>query len=115
MENTDSVGMSETLQQQYVVVKQQTTQSHVMQYGDQSFVQLPIGAFLANQRQAIEAARFSGHRTPKSTDVRSRDIPMHSVRTTRCPACLALAFPGLAQLLRLHSSRCHTFWRITTS
>lgn len=47
MENTDSSDTTtETLQQQYEAVKQLTTKSHVMTYGDASFMNLPAATFL---------------------------------------------------------------------
>ena len=49
MENSDSADLhTETLQKQYEIVRQRTNESHVMQYGDVSFTNLPVEQFLAN-------------------------------------------------------------------
>ena len=49
MENSDSADLhTETLEKQYKIVKALTNQSHVMQYGDTSFTNLPVEQFLAN-------------------------------------------------------------------
>jgi len=78
MENTDSVGTSQSLQTQYNSVKAATKMSHVMQYGDKSFVSDPISNFLGDKFVATPATG------PKPTEaeleagrVDSRDIPMH--------------------------------------
>ena len=49
MENSESADLNtETLEQQYEIVKQETNGSHVQQYGDKSFTSLPLEQFLAN-------------------------------------------------------------------
>ena len=49
MENTDEADLhTETLQQQYEIVKAETSSNTVMQYGDTRFKHLPIEQFLAN-------------------------------------------------------------------
>ncbi|GFR75405.1 legumain [Elysia marginata] len=49
MENSDSADLhTETLEKQYEIVKKETNQSHVQQYGDTSFTSLPVEQFLAN-------------------------------------------------------------------
>jgi legumain len=54
MENSDPPGaMKETLQEQYLVVLNETTMSHVMQYGDLSFVGESIGTFMSQQNQSV--------------------------------------------------------------
>jgi legumain len=79
MENTDSAGLNETLQTQFNVVKQLTTQSHVMQYGDISWTSQQIGAFLGDKKsiplpkQKVEVDPIAAR-----SAVESRDIPMHS-------------------------------------
>lgn len=57
MEDTDATDTAkETLQQQYQIVKDKTTKSHVMQYGDLSFLSEPVSNFIGNQRKAVQAA-----------------------------------------------------------
>ncbi|KAK3738415.1 hypothetical protein RRG08_037052 [Elysia crispata] len=51
MENTDTVDThTETLQQQYEIVKIKTDESHVKQYGDLSFTNMPVDKFVGNQK-----------------------------------------------------------------
>jgi len=97
---------NETLEEQYQVVKQQTTLSHVMQYGDLRFTNATIGQFfgdtqalakrsVAHQeavlRRSATAATTTTTTSPSAAEaekalqqhikersaVRSRDIPMH--------------------------------------
>jgi legumain len=49
MENADSVGPAETLEAQFELVRNITTESHVMQYGDLSFTSDPIGNFMGDK------------------------------------------------------------------
>ena len=71
MENTDVVDLhTETLQQQYEIVKKQTNESHVMQYGDISFTKLPVEQFLAN-----------GKTYPSHTNQRRSNVPKGEVPT----------------------------------
>jgi len=61
MENSDAVSMSgETLAKQYAVVKQETTKSHVMQYGDMKFGSDPIGDFQSTLDTSMTEAMISG-------------------------------------------------------
>lgn len=47
MEDSDSADLAtETLQQQFEIVRNLTTKSHVMQYGTTSFADEPVGNFL---------------------------------------------------------------------
>jgi len=86
--------MNETLQAQYLKVQQETTASHVMQYGDLSFTAENIGQFfgdtqpqpshanVAEQREALShhaqrAADSHQQHLKEVSAVRSRDIPMH--------------------------------------
>jgi len=62
MQDSDRSGaMSETLEQQYLVVQAETTLSHVMQYGDLSFTSSDIGNFLANWQLQTEGAEPLEH------------------------------------------------------
>ena len=79
MENADAVGKTETLEAQYTLVKKLTNLSHVMQYGNQSYTSDPIGNFLGDttkQDNKIETASVP-QETRSSSNVRSRDIPLH--------------------------------------
>jgi len=60
MENADSVGMSETLEDQYTAVKAATTESHVMQYGDQTYTTDPIGDFMGQPNSTLSTSRRHG-------------------------------------------------------
>jgi legumain len=85
MENTDAQkAMSESLENQFEVVKNETTQSHVCEFGDQSFVADPIGDFLGDKSSAfssvISMMRSSVPDAVKPTShVDSRDAKLHSL------------------------------------
>jgi legumain len=74
MENADKVGKTETLADQFTIVKAATSKSHVMQYGTLSFTSDPIGDYMGDvsNNGTIES-------TPRkpSVNVDSRDIPLH--------------------------------------
>jgi legumain len=81
MEDTDKMGPKESLADQFVTVKKLTTQSHCQQYGDVSWLNLPIGAF---QGQIDTEVSTPVVETPVDVaasaargDVMARDIPMH--------------------------------------
>jgi legumain len=78
MENTDSAGMKETLQQQFTIVKQLTTQSHVMQYGDLTWTNLTIGQFQGQPKIQPIIRTLQADAANSKSNVESRDIPMHS-------------------------------------
>lgn len=75
MEDTDTADTTtETLQQQYVRVKQLTSQSNVMQYGTLSFTNEPVGNFVGNKKTtAVKDAEKS--ESAKSL-VNSRDVTL---------------------------------------
>lgn len=75
MENADKVGKDETLEDQYTIVKKLTDKSHVMQYGNQSYTSDPIGNFLGDTQKVAPVPQDIEARS--SSNVRSRDIPMH--------------------------------------
>jgi legumain len=88
MEDSDAADMStETLEQQFTKVKQETDKSHVMQYGSTSFDTEPIGDF-QTEAQAMKLLREFGINRPikvmgtdkksaaESSTVDSRDIPL---------------------------------------
>jgi legumain len=76
MENADSLGPTETLQAQYVAVKQLTTMSHVMQYGDLTWTSEPIGNYLGVNASKTFVPKVTKS-TGSSSNVKSADIPMH--------------------------------------
>jgi len=78
MENTDSAGLKETLAQQFTIVKQLTTQSHVMQYGDVTWTNMTIGQFQGQPKSRPILPNIAQSEAAKSSVVDSRDIPMHS-------------------------------------
>jgi hypothetical protein len=85
MEDADKqspLGMKETLQEQFVVVKQLTTMSHVMQYGDTTWTSMSIGQFQGERSLMPGMARRPEGASvgPSSMGVvESRDIKMHSL------------------------------------
>jgi len=86
MEDADKqtpLGMKETLQEQFVVVKQLTTMSHVMQYGDVTWTNMTIGQFEGEPKPStglIGQVRREAAVAPNAAGVvNSRDIAMHSL------------------------------------
>jgi len=78
MENVDSVGYQETLQDQFTIVQKLTTMSHVMQYGDLSWTSMTTGDFLGNTtRRFGRAIKAAEPEVNPAGIVDSRDIPMH--------------------------------------
>jgi len=75
MENADQAGKEETLIAQFNVVKKMTDKSHVMQYGDQSFTNDPIGDYMGDSSN--NATRKVISESKPSVNVDSRDIPLH--------------------------------------
>jgi legumain len=76
MNDTDFADVSKrSLQDQFVTIKQVTTQSHVCQYGDLSIASQPIGNYLANSFKIAKPTNKNGARTvvPKR-GVNSRDV-----------------------------------------
>jgi legumain len=81
MENTDEKGVKQTLQAQFEIVRQLTTQSHVMQYGDISWTSQQIGNFLGNKTMRANTIALPPVKPVNANPagiVESRDIPMHS-------------------------------------
>jgi len=79
MENLDVPGnINETLQQQYVIIQQETTLSHVMQYGDLSFTSEQVADFLSQPFNGPQPVANSQEEAPRArSTVRTEDIPMH--------------------------------------
>jgi len=77
MENSDSAGPTETLLQQFTIVKQLTTQSHVMQYGDLTWTSEPIGNYLGGNNTKTPFVPKVTKDSGSSSNVKSADIPMH--------------------------------------
>jgi len=76
MENSDQVGPTETLQDQFTIVKKLTTQSHVMQYGDLTWTSEPIGNYLGGNKTIPFVPKVTKSEG-SSSNVKSADIPMH--------------------------------------
>jgi legumain len=86
MEDADKqtpLGMKETLQEQFVVVRQLTTMSHVMQYGDLSWTNMTIGQFQGEVKRTedvVGQVRREPAVAPNAAGVvNSRDIKLHSL------------------------------------
>jgi len=86
MEDADtqtSKGMDETLQQQFVVVRNETNLSKVMQYGDLTYTSERIGDFEGEERATRLRPHLRHHdATPKrksTSNVPSYDVKMHSL------------------------------------
>lgn len=75
MENAESAGKSETLQEQFDSIKTSTDKSHVMQYGDLSFTSEPISDFLGDGGKV--ATKGDSKTTKSTSNVPSPDIPLH--------------------------------------
>jgi legumain len=76
MENSDQAGPTETLADQFTIVKQKTDQSHVMQYGDLTWTSEPIGNYLGGNHSKTFVPKVT-ESTGSSSNVKSADIPMH--------------------------------------
>jgi legumain len=81
MENSDAVGPSETLEAQFNIVVNLTTQSHVMQYGNQGFTSEATGDYIgegAKTKKHHHKLAVDVEATPRpASHVDSRDIPVH--------------------------------------
>jgi len=76
MENAVSAGERETLSAQYDIIKKTTNKSHVMQYGDMSFLNEPIGDFIGNG-DVTQIFKKRAEKRISNSDVKSPDIPIH--------------------------------------
>jgi len=79
MENSDAAGPSETLETQFLIVQNLTTESHVMQYGDQTWTSEVTGDYIGEggKKHKILAAVDESPENKPLSHVNSRDIPMH--------------------------------------
>jgi legumain len=81
MEDADKAGsMSESLQTQFNTVQQETSQSHVMQYGQTTWTNMAIGQFegnMANKPKISTIATKSTHAKKSSSNVDSRDAKLN--------------------------------------
>jgi len=77
MENLEAAGKQESLEDQYKIVKQKTNLSAVMQYGNMSFTNLPVGDFIGDTSPRFDVHKKHHDEHHKSTSVNSRDIPLH--------------------------------------
>uniref|UniRef100_A0A6B2LD52 Legumain prodomain domain-containing protein n=1 Tax=Arcella intermedia TaxID=1963864 RepID=A0A6B2LD52_9EUKA len=73
--NVESAGETETLENQYLIVKSEPTCS-VEQYGDLSWTNLPISNFMGDKMKHFPVHRRREPRKP-SVEVASRDVPLH--------------------------------------
>lgn len=77
LQEDDAATLSESLERQFLRIKQRTPKSHVMQYGDLKFVHEPISKFLGDSA----ATEASSSAVPSScaffSQVSSRDVPLH--------------------------------------
>lgn len=104
LENSDSAPLSETLEEQYVILKNLTDKSHVMQYGDLSWTNEPIGNYIAGSGKTLlgteQISEQQRERRDPSQGVNSRDVPMHLAyyRYLRAPIRTAESKEALAEL-----------------
>jgi len=96
MENVDQAGPKQTLQAQFVIIKNLTDMSHVMQYGDLSFTSDLVGNFMGQIGNTFtrgdepvgptnnvfydrsgDSRAITEERKKQAGVVESRDIPMH--------------------------------------
>jgi len=104
MENSDLDGPSEPLEVQYTIVTNETTQSHVMQYGDLTWTNEATGDYIgegAKKHSQIHRTKKHKPVAPENkpaSHVDSRDVSMHLAyyrylrsegRTTASKAALA--------------------------
>jgi legumain len=104
MENADQAGPTETLAQQFTIVKQLTTQSHVMQYGDTTWTSEPIGNYLGGNKTFVPVVTKN---EGSSSNVKSQDIPMHLAyyKYLRADATDYEGRAALAKELQMHLNR----------
>ena len=81
MEDSDRIGIDETLSAQYTTVRNLTDLSHVMQYGQTDWTYLPTGTFIGGVvkglRRLIHSADEADAVITHKNSVPSRDVPMH--------------------------------------
>jgi len=78
MEDADKAGsMAETLQTQFLTVQQETSQSHVTQYGELDWTSMSIGQFEGNGQVSAKKSIASKAAKKKSVDVDSRDVKLN--------------------------------------
>jgi len=77
MENSDQVDLEkETLQRQFVIVRNETNTSHVQEFGDKTLRQLPVADFLGEQ-EAQEKVQLEKH---DLNPVPSHEAVLHLLR-----------------------------------
>jgi legumain len=77
LENTDWANSTETLQQQYLIVKNKTIMSQVMQYGDTSFTNMSIWSFMGNRQKYLR--RDTKAENMIGNAINSRDASFYSL------------------------------------
>jgi len=71
MEDSDAQDLTrESLQQQYQTVKTKTDKSHVMQYGDLSFLSEPVSNFIGSQKKSVSIESNAAGSTVSSRDAK---------------------------------------------
>lgn len=83
MENSDQVGPSESLGQQFTIVRNETAgSSHVMRYGDVAYTKEATGDFMGEgangKRETTERDAASTPSVSSSSRVSSRDVGVHT-------------------------------------
>ena len=104
MEDSDRVGIDESLTTQFITVQNLTSLSHVMQYGQTDFTDLPTGTFIGGMynglRRLIHRTSEAAALIPQKNSVPSRDVPMHLLynryKKTATPATRRAAMRKLA-------------------
>jgi len=107
MENADEAGPKETLEAQFNIVKQKTTMSHVMQYGDLQWTSEPIGNYLGSSSNKTTFVPKVTKNSGSSSNVKSQDIPMHLAyyKYLRADATDFEGRMALAKDLQMHLAR----------
>lgn len=82
LEDVDSKGVSqETLAAQFEVVKQRTNKSHVMQWGDTSFVTDSVSEFVGDRGNALALLPPTPWKQLRSGAVSTRQVDLHRLYT----------------------------------
>jgi legumain len=79
LENTDWANSTETLQQQYLIVKNETIMSQVMQYGDTSFTNMTIWSFMGNLQKPNYSINNMKNDYIYENTINSRDATFYSL------------------------------------
>ncbi|KAK8761363.1 hypothetical protein V5799_027368 [Amblyomma americanum] len=96
MENSDAADLQQvTLKDQFETVRKETTKSHVMQYGDLTFTNLPLSKFQGLQKaKSIESPKVARNAVP------SADVPIAILRNMLTKASTNAAHRSLSRKLQ---------------